>query len=69
MNPVSGKAFAKIVESHGWKLLRIKGSHHVYGKQGHKERLSIPIHGAAALKTGLQRHFMRIAALTDEDLD
>jgi len=29
MKQVSGKEFAKILEQHGWKLSRIKGSHHI----------------------------------------
>jgi len=44
MRSLSGKELAKIVERHGWKLLRIHGSHHVYGKPGSVVRLSIPIH-------------------------
>jgi len=38
-------------------LLRINGSHHIYGKSGSVVRLSIPIHGNKPLKTGLLRHF------------
>ncbi len=33
MKVVSGRDFAKIVERHGWKLLRIHGSHHIYANQ------------------------------------
>lgn len=32
MKPISGKKFAKVLEQNGWKLLRIHGSHHIYGK-------------------------------------
>ncbi len=28
MRSVSGKEFAKILERHGWSLLRVQGSHH-----------------------------------------
>ena len=68
MKPVSGKQFAKIVERHGWKLLRIQGSHHIYGKPGIDVRLSIPIHKNQALKIGLQRHLMKMAKLKESDL-
>ncbi len=34
MASVSGKAFAKALERRGWMLLRINGSHHIYGKAG-----------------------------------
>jgi predicted RNA binding protein YcfA (HicA-like mRNA interferase family) len=29
MKSVSGKEFAKLVERHGWGLLRVHGSHHI----------------------------------------
>jgi predicted RNA binding protein YcfA (HicA-like mRNA interferase family) len=53
---VSGKDFAKVLESNGWTLLRINGSHHNYGKTGSMARISVPIHGNTALKTGLLRN-------------
>ena len=69
MKPISGKAFAKIVERHGWKLLRVSGSHHIYGKEWSVVRLSIPIHGNTPLKTGLLRHLMKMAGLQENDLE
>jgi predicted RNA binding protein YcfA (HicA-like mRNA interferase family) len=68
VKPLSGPAFAKRVERRGWTLLRVSGSHHIYGKEGETARLSIPCHGAKPLKAGLQRHLMKIAGLTDADL-
>lgn len=63
MKPLSGKEFARMVESHGWSLQRINGSHHIYAKAGSTVRLSIPIHGNESLKVGLQRHLMKLAGL------
>ena len=68
MKSVSGKDFAKILEQHGWILLRVKGSHHIYGKAGSEVRISVPIHGNQAIKTGLLRHFVKVAGLTERDL-
>jgi len=68
MKSVSGKDLAKLLERNGWELLRIKGSHHIYGKPGSEIRLSVPIHGNQALKTGLLRHFIKAAGLTEKDL-
>lgn len=68
MKAVSGKAFAKAVEGKGWTLLRIAGSHHIYGKGGEVARLSIPIHGNRPLKLGLQRALMKIAGVEENDL-
>jgi len=68
MKPISGKEFAKIVERRGWTLLRIQGSHHIYGKPGVEVRLSIPIHKNQNLKGGLQRHLMKMADITEDEI-
>jgi len=68
MKSISGKDFAKILERHGWALLRVQGSHHIYGKAGSEIRISIPIHGNQSLKIGLLRHFLKVAGLTESDL-
>ena len=68
MKSVSGKEFAKVLERHGWSLLRVQGSHHIYGKAGSEVRLSVPVHSNQALKTGLLRHLMKMAAITEADL-
>jgi predicted RNA binding protein YcfA (HicA-like mRNA interferase family) len=56
------------LERNGWKLLRIQGSHHIYGKANSEVRLSLPIHKNQTLKIGLQSHLMKMANLKDEDL-
>jgi predicted RNA binding protein YcfA (HicA-like mRNA interferase family) len=69
MKSLSGREFARLVERHGWKLLRVHGSHHIYGKAGSVVRLSIPIHGSRPLKTGLLRHLAKLAELLDGELN
>lgn len=68
MKSISGREFVKLIERHGWTLLRVQGSHHIYGKAGSDVRLSVTVHGSQALKTGLLRHPMRLAGLTEGDL-
>ena len=68
MKSVSGKEFAKALERQGWSLLRVQGSHHIYGRAGSEVRLSVPVHGNQVLKTGLLRHLMRAAGLNESDL-
>ena len=68
MKLLTGAAFARAVERNGWSLLRIRGSHHIYGKPGEVARLSIPVHGNQPLKVGLQQSLMKVAGLTDADL-
>ena len=66
MKQVSGKDLAKAVERAGWTLLRVTGSHHIYGKQGSVVRLSIPIHANKPLKVGLLRHLLKQAGLGED---
>jgi predicted RNA binding protein YcfA (HicA-like mRNA interferase family) len=60
---LSGKELARMLESHGWSLHRINGSHHIYTKPGNPVRISVPVHGNGSLKAGLQRHLMKLAGL------
>jgi predicted RNA binding protein YcfA (HicA-like mRNA interferase family) len=69
MKAISGREFARLIERHGWRLLRVTGSHHIYGKSGSIVRLSVPIHGNRALKTGLLQHLLKLADLSDRDLE
>ena len=68
MKAIPGKELALLLERHGWKLLRINGSHHIYGKPGSVVRLSVPIHGNQTLKLGLQRHLLKLAQILENAL-
>jgi predicted RNA binding protein YcfA (HicA-like mRNA interferase family) len=68
MKPISGKKFEKILKKNGWILLRVHGSHHIYGKEGSIVRLSVPIHGNTPLKAGLLTHLAKMAGLTEDEL-
>ena len=59
---------ARLVERRGWRLLRVNGSHNIYGKSGSVVRLSIPIHGNRPLKLGLLRHLAKLAEISDEEV-
>ena len=68
MRALSGREFARLVERRGWQLLRVAGSHHIYGKARSAVRLSIPIHGNRPLKIGLLRHLAKLAEISDVEL-
>ncbi len=68
MRSLSGKEFCRVLERHGWTLLRVQGSHHIYGRSGTPARLSVPAHGNQDLKLGLLRHLLRVAGLAEADL-
>jgi predicted RNA binding protein YcfA (HicA-like mRNA interferase family) len=60
---MSGKELAKLLEANGWDLLRIQGSHHIYGRVGDPARISVPIHRNQDLKIGLLRNLLKTAEL------
>ena len=68
MRSVTGRDLARAVEKKGWVLLRVHGSHHIYGREGSTARLSVPVHEGRDLKLGLLRHLMKVADLNEDDL-
>jgi predicted RNA binding protein YcfA (HicA-like mRNA interferase family) len=68
LKQVSGKELAKAVQRKGWRLSRIKGSHHIFVKEGRPERIVIPIHGKEPLKIGLLKSLLKIAGLNVDEI-
>ena len=66
MKKISGKKLAEILLRKGWRLIRVKGSHHRFQKDGMS--ISIPIHGNQDLKIGLLKSLIKQANLTEADL-
>jgi predicted RNA binding protein YcfA (HicA-like mRNA interferase family) len=58
---MTGKEFLKILKKNGWKLDRIKGSHHILIK-GDKT-LSIPVHGSQDLPSGILNKLLKEAGI------
>jgi predicted RNA binding protein YcfA (HicA-like mRNA interferase family) len=69
---LSGVDIIKILESFGFEVIRIKGSHHklrrIVGEQ--KQTLSIPVHGRKSVPTGTLRSIYRQASayIPEDDL-
>ena len=68
MKSISGKQLAKALERAGWRLLRVTGSHHIYGRPGSNVRISVPIHGNRPLKVGLLKHLLKLSGLSQADV-
>jgi predicted RNA binding protein YcfA (HicA-like mRNA interferase family) len=47
----TGKQLIKLFESEGWKLDRVRDSHHIMVKTGHTA-IPIPVHGNRELPVG-----------------
>jgi predicted RNA binding protein YcfA (HicA-like mRNA interferase family) len=63
---LSGREFCKLLESHGWVLHRISGSHFIYKHSELQRVISVPVHSGRTLKQGLQRALLK-AAMIDRD--
>ncbi|MGC8605125.1 MAG: type II toxin-antitoxin system HicA family toxin [Desulfomonilaceae bacterium] len=68
MKTLTGPEMCRLLERHGWTLLRINGSHHIYGKNGSIARLSVPAHGTKTLKAGLTRYLLKLAQISENDI-
>jgi predicted RNA binding protein YcfA (HicA-like mRNA interferase family) len=68
MKPISGKRMCRVLESRGWELVRISGSHYIYRHATSGRRTSVPVHGNVDLKPKTQHNIMRDAGLTDDEL-
>lgn len=68
MKQISGKDFCKLLEARGWTLKRVSGSHHIFLKTGHRERIVVPVHGSKPLKLGLLKAQMKIAGIKEGEL-
>lgn len=69
MRSISGKKLCAIVEKKGWILKRITGSHHIYQNPETTQILSIPVHKNKDLKIGTRKALMKIAGLTEAELE
>ncbi len=68
MKTISGKHLCKILDSKGWSLARVTGSHHIYIKAGINLRITVPVHGNHDLKIGLLKSIMKQACIKENEL-
>ncbi|MFM6395311.1 type II toxin-antitoxin system HicA family toxin [Planktothrix sp.] len=69
MKSVLGKVLCRIVQKVGWKLNRVKGSHHIYTQENNSVILVIPVHGNRDLPIGTLKAILKDAGLTEDDLN
>jgi len=58
---MTGQKLAAILVGLGWKLDRIKGSHHIFIKDGHRS-IPVPIKGNKDLPKGLTQAILKQAS-------
>ncbi len=67
---VPGRRLIAVLESLGWYVERVKGSHHVMRHPGSpRVTLSVPVHGRRTLPIGTQADILRDAGINAEDFN
>ena len=64
---VTGERAVSAFSTFGFSVVRIRGSHHVMKKPGHKYNLTVPVHKGEILKKGTLRDLISAAAITVEE--
>lgn len=59
--PLSGKEIVRLLQSDGWELVRVNGSHHVLCRG--KKTIVIPVHGNKSLGKGLEYKILKQTGL------
>lgn len=64
---VTGKQLIKALESEGWYVKRIRGSHHILRHPDIPDAIPVPVHGNRPLKRGTLANVLRAAGISRED--
>jgi len=65
---ISGKELVRVLESIGWYVKRVRGSHHVLRHPDVSDVLVVPVHASRPLKKGTLLNILKTAGLSREDL-
>jgi len=65
---VSGKNMVRVLETQGWYVKRIRGSHHILRHPDIPDALPVPVHANRPLKRGTLLSILRTAGLSRDDL-
>ena len=64
----SGRRICRALERRGWRLLRVRGSHHVYQAPDGGRSVVIPVHANRDLPPKTFHRIMKDAGLAETDL-
>ena len=64
---VSGKQLIKILESQGWYVKRVRGSHHILRHPTIADALPVPVHRSRPIKRGTLGNILRTAGISREE--
>ena len=65
---VSGKQMIRVLETCGWYVRRVRGSHYILRHPEMPDALVVPVHGNREIKRGTLLNILKTAGLSQEDL-
>ena len=66
---LNGNEVVRALKRAGFVLERVRGSHHIFERDGHAKHVSVPIHGSEVLGVGLLAQIIDDAGLTKEQFE
>lgn len=64
---VKGSDAIRAFTKYGFALARVRGSHHILRKPGHRFVLAVPVHAGRTLGKGLLASLITAAGLTEDE--
>ncbi len=64
---VTGLQVVRALEQRGWRVKRIKGSHHFLTHPDLRNAVPVPVHGSKTLGPGLVLNILKTAGISRED--
>jgi predicted RNA binding protein YcfA (HicA-like mRNA interferase family) len=65
---LTGAELIAVLESQGWYVARVKGSHHVMRHPEIPDAIPVPVHGKTPLKRGTLSGILRNAGIDRDEL-
>ena len=65
--PISGKQFVSLLQSRGWVVVRIRGSHYIM-RSPEGKKVTVPVHGNRDLPPGTLAALLRETGLRRGEL-
>ena len=62
---MNGRELSKILKENGWTLDRVRGSHHIFIKEG-RRAIPVPIHGGRDIPLGLAKAILKQAEIKEK---
>ena len=63
---VTGRQVIRALEREGWRVKRIKGSHHFMTHSDLRDAVPVPVHGSKTLGAGLLLNILKTAGISRE---